>query len=166
MQTYTAMQISAHIINTYKRLGENLSNTRLQKLLYIIHVRYLVRHGIPAFYDKIEKWKLGPCVPDVYSAYKWQGPRITYVEKVAQYSPTAFIPFILVDEKPLALSDQQEVASVLFKTQHMTTIELIEATRGHHIYSKDRSRVEQGERLWYFRSEIEKHYKENPEDII
>lgn len=91
MRTYTAMQISAHIINTYKRLGEDLSNTRLQKLLYIIHVRYLIHHGIPAFYDGIEKWKLGPCVPDVYSAYKWQGPRITYVEKALQYSPPAFI---------------------------------------------------------------------------
>lgn len=166
MRTYTAMQVSAHIINTYKRLGEDLSNTRLQKLLYIIHVRYLVRHGIPAFYDKIEKWKLGPCVPYVYSAYKWQGPRITNVEKVVQYSPPAFIPFIMVDEEPLELADQQEVASALFKTQHMTTLELIEATRSHYIYAKYKSRVEQGERFSYYRSEIEKHYKENPEDII
>lgn len=50
--------------------NEQITNLRLQKLLYFIQVFCLVKYNILAFNDKIEAWPYGPVVPEAYFAYK------------------------------------------------------------------------------------------------
>lgn len=50
--------------------GEEVSNLKLQKLLYYAQGYHLALFGKPLFADDIEAWDLGPVVPDVYRAFK------------------------------------------------------------------------------------------------
>lgn len=50
--------------------AENISNLKLQKLLYYAQGVYLAITGKPLFYDNIVAWKHGPVVVDVYHEYK------------------------------------------------------------------------------------------------
>ncbi len=55
-------------------VGDNLSNLRLQKLLYYAQGLYLALHeGRPLFDDEVRAWQFGPAVPGVFHEYKQHG---------------------------------------------------------------------------------------------
>ncbi len=49
---------------------DNITNMKLNKLLYYAQGCYLSRTGKPLFDASIEAWKLGPVVPEIYQKYK------------------------------------------------------------------------------------------------
>ncbi|MGE6780697.1 Panacea domain-containing protein [Vreelandella titanicae] len=51
----------------------NLSNLKLQKLLYYVQGFHSVLLDRPAFDDRMEAWMHGPVVPSVYHHYKAHG---------------------------------------------------------------------------------------------
>lgn len=63
---------SVHTIADYLRskvdveIGESLSNLQLQKLVYYAQGWYLARYGKALFRERIEAWKQGPVVPELY----------------------------------------------------------------------------------------------------
>lgn len=52
---------------------DQMTNLKVNKLLYYSQGVHLARTGEPLFADPIEPWKLGPVVADVYHAYKAYG---------------------------------------------------------------------------------------------
>lgn len=49
---------------------DNVTNLKLQKLLYFSQGLCLRKTGKPLFREKIKAWKLGPVVPEVYQIFK------------------------------------------------------------------------------------------------
>ncbi|NMA74483.1 MAG: DUF4065 domain-containing protein [Bacteroidales bacterium] len=63
------------------KYGDNISNLKLQKLLYYLQGFHLVFFEKPFFSENIEAWQYGPVVPDVYHALKKYGSNgISYKE--------------------------------------------------------------------------------------
>lgn len=54
---------------------DDLTNMKMNKLLYFAQGHYLSKYGSPLFSDGIEAWDHGPVVPSVYNAYKEYGDR-------------------------------------------------------------------------------------------
>lgn len=52
---------------------EQMTNMKLQKLLYYEQAYHLARFGTPLFDDDIEAWQYGPVVPSVYDAFSASG---------------------------------------------------------------------------------------------
>lgn len=52
---------------------DDLTNMKINKLLYFAQGHYLRKYGAPLFSDGIEAWEHGPVVPEVYSTYKGYG---------------------------------------------------------------------------------------------
>ena len=81
---YDVMDISRYVINYCNENGYDVTNLRLQKLLYFIQANFLVSKGLnyPCFEEEIEAWSFGPVVPEVYHEYKTHGnsqiPLITH----------------------------------------------------------------------------------------
>ena len=71
--TYRALDIAKYIINHEHEEGREISNLRLQKLLYFIQAKFIVETGKPCFSDPIEAWDFGPVVTSVYHEYKLFG---------------------------------------------------------------------------------------------
>lgn len=76
----TAIDLANYIIWYVNKNTENqLTQLKLQKILYYVYVTCLVKHDLKLFKDPIEKWKFGPVVSSVYHKYKSMGS--THIEK-------------------------------------------------------------------------------------
>lgn len=53
--------------------GDEISNLKLQKLLYYMQGFHLACFDAPLFEEDIEAWMYGPVVPSVYELYKENG---------------------------------------------------------------------------------------------
>lgn len=75
METSTsAKQIANYFINLASKVDENdLTNLKLQKLLYFAQGKYLAKKDRPLFKEPVEAWKLGPVVRDIYDNFKYCG---------------------------------------------------------------------------------------------
>ncbi len=67
--TYDAMDIARYIVKEYHEKKNPVTNLKLQKLLYYAWVEYFRATGERLFNNRIEAWKFGPVVPDVYYHY-------------------------------------------------------------------------------------------------
>lgn len=74
---YDARQIANWFVQRAARDGKQLSIMQLLKLVYISHGWYLEMSGAPLIRNKIEAWKHGPVIPDVYRAFRGQNINVT-----------------------------------------------------------------------------------------
>ena len=75
--TYDARQIAGWFIQRAASDGQTLSVMSLLKLAYIAHGWHLEMFDRPLFHNRIEAWRYGPVIPDVYHAFRRQGIRPT-----------------------------------------------------------------------------------------
>lgn len=69
-----ANQISNYLISlTQNNPEENLTNMKLQKILYYLQGYHLAIYDEELFEDEIEAWKYGPVVSQEYHTYKVYG---------------------------------------------------------------------------------------------
>lgn len=71
----SAKQVASYFIEKSSQLNENndLTNLKLQKMLYFAQVEHLKEYAKPLFDDPIEAWQYGPVVPVVYEWLKGCG---------------------------------------------------------------------------------------------
>lgn len=69
----SALKISYYIIYLANIKGYKISNYKLQKMLYCIQKEAIKNNEI-AFNDKIEAWKIGPVVSEVYYRFSVYDP--------------------------------------------------------------------------------------------
>lgn len=71
MGKMTAQEVADYFLSLVDdEVGDNLSNLKLQKLVYYAQGFHLAVTGEPLFDENIEAWVLGPVVPELYRAYK------------------------------------------------------------------------------------------------
>jgi uncharacterized phage-associated protein len=70
---YPALTIAKWLIAWAEAEGEELSNLKLQKLLYYGQGHHLAEEHRPLFPEQIQAWSHGPVVPEVYHQYKGCG---------------------------------------------------------------------------------------------
>ena len=73
----SAKSVAAYLIRKAGTMsdgdGNDLTNLKLQKLLYYAQVEHFKKFGKPLFKEKIEAWQYGPVVPDVYEELRHCG---------------------------------------------------------------------------------------------
>jgi uncharacterized phage-associated protein len=67
---YPALTIAKWFIAWAEAEDDELSNLKLQKLLYYAQGHHLAEHGRPLFTEPIQAWSHGPVVPQVYHEFK------------------------------------------------------------------------------------------------
>lgn len=87
----SAFTVADEFLKIAKRRGEFLTPMQLIKLVYIAHGWFLALRGQDLFGDRIEAWKYGPVIPDLYRATKHFGR-----------NP---IPHHLVNDEPSGIPD-------------------------------------------------------------
>lgn len=70
---YDARQIANWFVTRAKRAEKSISIMSLLKLTYIAHGWFLEIRNRPLFTNRIEAWRYGPVIPDVYHAFRPQG---------------------------------------------------------------------------------------------
>jgi uncharacterized phage-associated protein len=70
MAQYTALEVAKWFTKWADFNDADMTNMKLQKLLYYAQGQYLAEHEEPLFDEDIEAWSHGPVVPSVYRAFK------------------------------------------------------------------------------------------------
>jgi uncharacterized phage-associated protein len=73
-----ARDVAGYIIDRFKAIDEELSNLKLQKLLYFAFRNYYKESkevGKALFKDRFEAWDYGPVIRDIYLDYQKFGAR-------------------------------------------------------------------------------------------
>jgi uncharacterized phage-associated protein len=70
---YSALTIAKWFIAWAEAEDDELSNLKLQKLLYYAQGHYLAERHRPLFREQIQAWSHGPVVPAVYHEFKHFG---------------------------------------------------------------------------------------------
>lgn len=70
---YPVLTIADEILKIAKRDGKSLTPLQLMKLTYIAHGWSLGLFSRDLFSERIEAWKYGPVIPDLYRATKSYG---------------------------------------------------------------------------------------------
>jgi len=74
MKIYSAKHIASYFIEKSDLYKENdLTNLKLQKLLFYTQAEYYNKYENPLFNDEIEAWDLGPVINSVYQWLKGCG---------------------------------------------------------------------------------------------
>ena len=67
---HTASEIAKYTIASFQAKNKEISNLKLQKLLYYAQAWQLALYARPLFREPIEAWVHGPVVPGVFREYK------------------------------------------------------------------------------------------------
>ena len=67
---YDVITVADEILRLAKAAGMQLSPMKLMKLVYIAHGWHLAIEDSDLFANRIEAWKYGPVIPDLYHATK------------------------------------------------------------------------------------------------
>lgn len=91
---HNAIDIARYIIKYSNEKYYEITNLKLQKLLYFVQAFFLIEkekgYGYPAFSDKIEAWVTGPVVPNVYEEFKYySGINIPHLDEYLTSDPTS-----------------------------------------------------------------------------
>lgn len=74
--------------------SDNVTQMKLQKLLYYAQGYYLAEYGEPLFKEKIYAWEHGPVVKEVYDVYKIYGRNEIIDYNTENNVDTEYLPFL------------------------------------------------------------------------
>jgi len=67
---YDVRAIANLVLDEAERAGYSVSNMKINKIVYFLHVDYLVTFGGPLVSAKIEAWEHGPVFRELYHTFK------------------------------------------------------------------------------------------------
>ena len=74
--TLSAQEVANYFLaNVDAEAGDNISNLKLQKLVYYAQGLYLAMQGEPLFAEPLEAREYGPVVPSLHQAYRYRSAR-------------------------------------------------------------------------------------------
>lgn len=128
---YDVLDISRYIINYSNKHNYDISNLKLQKLLYFVQAYFLLtsKGKNLCFNNVIQAWDFGPVVPKAYHSFKRYGnldipPVIRYFEKNKDGSLSKHI----FDEHCISKSDRRKIDDVIEQFKDYTASEMVELT--------------------------------------
>lgn len=114
-----------HYIAYYCHLKSyELTNLRLQKILYFLQLFFLDKNGKPCFHNLMEAWDMGPVVPDAYHHYKKYGPQFIPGEKTT-------------DIYEIKENDREVISFVVSALSKYSTFQLIDITHKQMPWKKN-----------------------------
>lgn len=130
---YKVLDVSRFIINYCNENGYEISNLKLQKLLYFIQADYLSDElGEPCFYEDIQAWNFGPVVPEVYQAFKLYGSG--HIPKIDSYMEIDLENWEIVrkeyNENLIEKCDRKRISSILDELSGYSATTLVNIS--HH----------------------------------
>lgn len=93
---YIIYLASQNVIDEVKgeKLYEGITNLKLQKILYFVQVRSLIKLNKPLFEQDIQAWQYGPVVSEVYDVYKQYRRRPIVLKQDSSHLPPEVKAFL------------------------------------------------------------------------
>lgn len=130
---YNVLDVCRFIINYCDEKDYNLSNLKLQKILYFIQAYFVcsTKEKKPCFSEKIEAWDFGPVVPVAYHEFKQFGStNIPKISSYIEYDENDFwaSKVIEYDDKTINPQDKEIIRKLVDKFANYSTTALVNVT--------------------------------------
>jgi uncharacterized phage-associated protein len=167
VRPYNALDVADYIVNYCNENDFNLTHIKLQKLLYFIEANYLVNQQESLFTEDIEKWRLGPVIPEVYHQYKtFSSSHIGYVPNRLDIDEFGNVEFVQFDPNVIDEQDQLLINGLVQRYVHTDAFTLVEITHQHEPWLRDEPRINAGETgINYVKEEITQYFTANPDSL-
>ncbi len=126
---YKALDIAKYIVQYSNKEKYEISNLRLQKLLYFVQGQFILEKSKFCFEDELEAWKYGPVVPSVYSFYKYYGN--FSIEERPEYAidwQTGKIQDVYFDDNKIREEDKSIINTIVKNAQEYSVNQLVNIT--------------------------------------
>lgn len=113
---YNVLDVAHYIVKYSNEHGYEISNLKLQKLLYFVQALFLVMSNgtAPCFKEEIEAWPFGPVVPEVYDEYKIYGSlEIPYSKTKNVLNKSLELEKYVYDENIISEDDKSNINEVI-----------------------------------------------------
>ncbi|MGE0561964.1 MAG: Panacea domain-containing protein [Flavobacteriales bacterium] len=95
MKNINASTVAKELINiSYREEGTDITNLKLQKLLYYVQGTSISMLGEKMFPEKIIKWQYGPVVKNIYHEYKEYSNQIIPIQDQKINIPKKYLDVI------------------------------------------------------------------------
>lgn len=75
-KVYSVEAVANCVLNVARKAQIEVTNLKLQKLVYFVQGFALAELGHPLFRDEIQAWTYGPVIPDLYRRLKHYGAEV------------------------------------------------------------------------------------------
>lgn len=128
---YDVLDICRYIINYSNEQGYDISNLKLQKLLYFVQAFFLIISDgkKPCFGEEIEAWDFGPVVPRAYHQYKRYGNMdIPVIIRYYEKDERGHLLKRIYNRNCISKNDRKEIRDVVDEFRDYTASDLVELT--------------------------------------
>lgn len=165
---YRPLQIANYVVYIAQRERMTITNLHLQKILYFLQANELISVGNALFRGNIEKWRLGPVVPDVYHEYKEYGsqPIEEIATEVLFNEDNWNIEIISFDPNDIDIETRERIEPLIINMLGKSPFELVDETHSHEPWFRFKSDIEMGNSsLCYTNEEISEYFLDYPEKL-
>lgn len=132
---YDVLEIARYVVNYCNEHNYDITNLKLQKILYFIQANFLVNKGVgnPCFSAEIEAWSFGPVVPEVYREFKKYGnAQIPLIEKYFSFDKKNVLASCLKNyvNPFIDINDQILTNEMIDECSEYSASKLVEITHG------------------------------------
>ncbi|KIL06900.1 hypothetical protein SR42_15115 [Clostridium botulinum] len=127
---YNVLDIARYIINYGNKKMYNISNLKLQKILYFVQASFLTDNHRACFNEDIEAWDFGPVVPEVYQEFKMYGSNeIPYIDSYVDLSNGVWeSEKKMYDENLISIKDRNKINEMVDECSKYSAGKLVEIT--------------------------------------
>lgn len=162
-----AIHVANYVVDKFE-----VNNLHLQKLLYYLQVNYMYDNdGELLFNDTIEKWKLGPVIPDVYHAFKENGPMIIqgpHKDMEIRFDETS--QSYKINYEVARLNDDELIKKIDYYLESLMKydkFDLVDKTHEHEPWKRDEWKINSGiKKIPYYNEELIKYFRVNKNELL
>ncbi|WP_162921684.1 Panacea domain-containing protein [Listeria costaricensis] len=155
---YNAIDVANYIIEK----DTKPTNLRVQKLLYFAFGEKLAASNKCLFHEDIEKWRLGPVIPEVYHNFKDYGSEEISPQQRVFLNEEGRVQRERFDESVIEEEDRKFIDRIIACFKEKSDFELVEETHKHPMWQQFSDDINGGIRhLRYTNKEIKKYFQEN-----
>ena len=129
---YNVLDICQYVINYSNDKEYDISNLKLQKLLYFIQAYFLVETKKTCFHEVIEAWDFGPVIHVAYNEYKqYASTHIPYINSYLEYDINNIwdsIKRVTYNDNIISNNDKHLINAVVDKLANYTATDLVTLT--------------------------------------
>lgn len=143
---FDVLRVSNLIIDTAKRNGQELTNLKLQKILFFLQGFYLYKYGDRLINGNFSRWQYGPVEKDAYEYFKSNGSSWLTDEAFNFSADTD--TFKIISIHPISVADIGNEKFTSLKTTlaellEIPTWKLVELTHNDPSWSKYKDKIKQ-----------------------
>lgn len=163
---FDVLRVANFVINTAKEEKKELTNLKLQKILFFLQGFYLYAYNMRLINGSFSKWQYGPVERDAYNYFKFSGSS-QLIDDAFEFSTDSFkiTPIPPISEKDFDSNTFTKLKNVLESLLGIPTWRLVELTHKDKSWADYKDEIKSYSAADYTDKQIKECYLNSLKDL-